>query len=210
MMGSFCPVTLAHVQCYIDARDIILKQASCPTKSQGQFDECLGLVRLNHDSHVRDKVAGTKDTMIIYKDRCHLINLAATGHPWLSYDDGYGLWRFQKRWPSLKFTSYDMNGADDVFKKKKWTRLSEWGSHRMIVVGRPGFTQMVHDGMQSDGIYYDNERCLFVPEISDVSSTEARRASKEGDEAVHAMLHPDVAAWLVQSQLEHLSLDGIA
>ena len=59
MFGSLCPITLGHVQCYIEARHIILNdpegKSARPSRLQ-PFEECLGMVSLNGDPHVSSKL----------------------------------------------------------------------------------------------------------------------------------------------------------
>jgi len=93
-----------------------------------------------------------------------------------------------------------MNGADDVVKYRKWSSAGR--SNRMIVMGRPGFTDDVRSGIQ--GVVHQGrcalKHCLLGPELPDISSTAARAASVAGDrETLLEMLHPSVADWLLYS-----------
>eukprot|EP00928_Gymnodinium_smaydae_P000128 TRINITY_DN10047_c0_g3_i1.p1 TRINITY_DN10047_c0_g3~~TRINITY_DN10047_c0_g3_i1.p1 ORF type:complete len:308 (+),score=32.74 TRINITY_DN10047_c0_g3_i1:40-963(+) len=201
MLGSLCPVTLGHVQCYIEARRIILdeaeKQAPRPARLE-RFDECLGLVRLNSDRHVSVKVAEKKQKPISIADRGHLIDLATSELPWLCYDaTRHGLQMLRERWCKLKFIEIDMNGADDVVKYSKWRYTNP--SKRMIVMGRPGSTAAVVAGMKTSRIDPDAGTCFLGPELADISSTAAREASTRGDrETLLTMVHPLVADWLLR------------
>eukprot|EP00928_Gymnodinium_smaydae_P000127 TRINITY_DN10047_c0_g2_i1.p1 TRINITY_DN10047_c0_g2~~TRINITY_DN10047_c0_g2_i1.p1 ORF type:complete len:684 (+),score=69.82 TRINITY_DN10047_c0_g2_i1:73-2052(+) len=213
MLGSLCPVTLGHVQCYIEARRIILdeaeKQATRPARLQ-KFDECLGLVWLNSDRNVGVKLAEKKQQPINIVDRGHLIDLATAEYPWLCYDEvGHGMNMLRERWRKLKFIEIDMNGADDVVKYSKWRFTSP--SNRMIVMGRPGSTAAVVEGMKRSSIDPDEGTCFLGPELPDISSTAARDASARGDrKTLLTMLHPHVADWLLRRDGHERSVSSIA
>ena len=74
------------------------------------------------------------------------MRLATVAIPWLAFDEthGNGYRVLRQAWPNLNFTWFAMNGADDVLNGKKY----EWDfspSHgtRMVIMGRPGFTEQV-------------------------------------------------------------------
>merc|ERR1719226_349513 len=85
-----------------------------------------------------------------------------------------------------------MNGADDVAKYRKWVGAGP--KHRMITMGRPGFTERVRAGIASAGVA--PQHCVLGPELPDISSTAARDASAAGD--AKQLLHPAVAEYLLQ------------
>jgi hypothetical protein len=198
MLGSLCPITRSHVQCYVEARHIVLDhpEAKVPRPQRLQaFDECIGLVSLNGDGFVGPKLMHKGQKPINFSDRRHLVELATDEYPWLSYAERNfcTLRELQQRFPSLHFTEIDMNGADDVVKYQKWH-----DGHRMIVMGRPGSTQGVIKGMRDCGIDVDDGKCILGPELEDISSTAAREASMKGDrDALLKMLHPGVADWML-------------
>mmetsp|Transcript_131476 Transcript_131476/g.262348 ORF Transcript_131476/g.262348 Transcript_131476/m.262348 type:complete len:566 (-) Transcript_131476:179-1876(-) len=201
MLGSLCPITLGHVQCYIEARHIIMghpeMKAPRPIRLE-HFDECLGLVWLNRDCFVCSKLLQKGEKALNVQDRSHLVNLVTAEHPWLCYDDGSGFRALCQRWPHLKFTKFDMNGADDVVKYEKW--LASGPRNRMITMGRPGSTAAVVDGMKRSRIDSDDGNCFLGPELPDISSTAARQASFRGDcKALLTMVHPAVAKWMLRS-----------
>ena len=116
MMGSFCPFTLGHMQCFVEARKLLL----AGTSPAGQHHIVVGYLRLNGDSHLQHKFSGSGDLPIAYSDRKLLIGLATQDMPWLEISDHssrhdvealrgrYGHWAV--------FHHFEMNGADDVCK----------------------------------------------------------------------------------------------
>lgn len=198
MLGSLCPITLGHVQCYIEARRIILddceKRAPRPAHLE-HFQDCLGLVRLNGDGYVSSKLAQKGQETINREDRSHLVNLATADYPWLCLDNGFSM-LMRKLWPRFQFTVFDMNGADDVVKYQKWSQAGP--SNRMITMGRHGSTAAVMAGMKASKVNPDDGNCFLGPELPDISSTEARRAISLGNrQKALTMLHPSVADWML-------------
>jgi len=141
--------------------------------------------------------------MITQEDRVKLVRLAIADKPWLEYgeigsrgDPDKALRRLQQRFPTLRFIHFDMNGADDVLKYKKWEDL-ERSSSRMIAMGRPGLTEQMHAALQQARVPQRN--CMLGPELQDVSSTAANKACMDNDmDSALRMLHKDVAAWLLR------------
>lgn len=204
MLGSLCPITLGHVQCYIEARHILLgdmrKKAPRPVRLEN-FDECIGFVYLNGDHSVKRKMESKGQKHINEQDRAKLVRLATAELAWLNfaedYTDGHHRFFLEKRWPSLRFFEFDMNGADDVVKFGKWKYTDR--ENRMITIGRPSFTELVLDGMKECGIDQDDGYCFLGPELLDISSTGARDASSRGDqEVLLEYLHPAVADWMLR------------
>jgi len=200
MLGSLCPITLSHTQCYTEARRIILGDAQAAARRPQRlehFDECVGLVWLNGDGIVGEKLRSKGQRALNYEDRRHLAEIATRELPWLCFDEGRGCRDLRQRWPRLSFQEFDLNGADDVVKYQKWRDAGP--KNRMITIGRPGSTAAVVDGMRKQGIGPDDETCFLGPELPDISSTAARDASMHGDRAtLLMMLHPAVADWLLQ------------
>lgn len=199
MLGSLCPITLGHVQCYVEARRMLLDKsgmgAARPARLE-HFDECIGLVWLNGDGMVSAKLEDKGQKTIYFSDRRHLVTLATAEYPWLCYDDFSLETELPKRWPNLRFTEFDMNGADDVVKYEKWRFVGP--DCRRITIGRPGSTAAVLDGMRSSGVDPDDGYFFLTPDLPDISSTAARDASARGDiKTLLTMLHPAVADWLL-------------
>eukprot|EP00747_Dinoflagellata_sp_TGD_P182099 gnl/TRDRNA2_/TRDRNA2_36190_c0_seq1.p1 gnl/TRDRNA2_/TRDRNA2_36190_c0~~gnl/TRDRNA2_/TRDRNA2_36190_c0_seq1.p1 ORF type:complete len:290 (-),score=54.83 gnl/TRDRNA2_/TRDRNA2_36190_c0_seq1:151-1020(-) len=213
MLGSLCPVHLGHVQCYDEARRLLLGEELPGVKRPAgleKFSECLGFISLNGDSMVGAKLEKKGQKMLKLQDRAELVRLATAERPWLNYDEGYR-WSPQnlsRSWPKLQFVEFDMNGADDVLKYRKW----QWTGpqNRMITMGRPGYTEAVKEGMRSSGLKLDDGNCILGPELPDVSSTAVRDASVRGDGAeLLKMLHPAVADWLLRSDGHRGGLAGV-
>ena len=206
MQGSLCPITLAHVRCFVEARSIILndefKKAARPARLR-KFNECLGLVRLNGDDHVRKKLQGlgAAGQVVDIRGRGHLVDIATSEHKWLSYDARHdGCWALRARWPHLRFVTFVMNGADDVVAKRKL----EWHDfHRrpMIVIRRPGYSEAVARGMEENGLDPNDGHCILGPELADISSTAARDAAVRGDrQELLTLVHPAVAERLLDRE----------
>jgi len=196
MLGSFCPITIGHVQCYVEARRLLLSTGVRRPAGLDEFGECLGLVWLNADRFVAKKFVGKKGDMITQDDRAHLVELATASYPWLCYDDNFGVERLARDWPKLRFCVFDMNGADDVLKYEKWTHAN--ADNKMIIMGRPGSTLAVRRGMERARVDANQGHCILGPELPSISSTAARSASKSGDaKALVQLVHPEVAQWLL-------------
>ena len=75
MIGSMNPVTRARIRCYVEARDIMLKENhnSRPPNLQ-EFKDCIGFVHLNPDAHLARKF-GNNDFYDL-EVRKELVNLA--------------------------------------------------------------------------------------------------------------------------------------
>ena len=93
-----------------------------------------------------------------------------------------------------------MNGADDVVKYSKYYYTVGDPETHMVAMGRPGFTETLRRGMRAAGMAEQGAANFVLgPELPDVSSTQARKASRKGDAAVlAAMLHPEVAQWMLR------------
>jgi hypothetical protein len=99
----------------------------------------------------------------------------------------------QERWPRLRIAHLDMNGADDVLKYRKW----EWASptERMITMLRPGASAPLSAALTEAGIpTAGTANFVLGPEMPECSSTQARKAAVDGDNAtLQRLLHPRVA-----------------
>ena len=108
MTGSLCPITKGHVQMFEEARKIVLNdnpEVPRPEKLMN-FQECIGLIKLNYDYHVRKKMADKGHQAIDYEERAHLVRLATVSIPWLAFDEthGSGYYVLRQAWPNLNFT----------------------------------------------------------------------------------------------------------
>jgi len=195
MVGSCCPVTLAHVQAFIEARRLLLGESERPEKLE-EFSEVLGFLALNGDGHVRQKLAAKGEPFIKKQERAHLIDIATTDYPWLNYvEKGFDLTRFVKSFcPGAKVIYFHLNGADDVVRFRKWNMRSKTNRH--ITMGRPGSTRKVLEGMSKIGLDANNGICIVGPELPDISSTAVRKAMHDCNiDELKNMLHPGVIEW---------------
>lgn len=215
MVGSLCPVTLGHVQCYVEARKLLLDQEPSVQRPPklAAYSECLGFVYLNSDRHVKGKIEAKGQKSLDIYERAELIDLATREMAWLRYDEGDHRSDstqsddLKKRFPNLRFQQFRMNGADDVKKYRKWVQAK--ANYRMIIMGRPGSTDAVRKGMASADVA--PEHCILGPELPDISSSQAREASAAGDQAgLLQMLHPTVASWLLRRDGHPALADAIA
>lgn len=200
MLGSLCPITLGHVQCFKEARKLLLNDApSTPRPLQlEEFQECLGFVHLNGDAYVGSKLREKGQMALDMKARAQCVHLATTEMPWLRYSESPGdcLFRLRNSFRHIQFVEFDMNGADDVVKYRKWMHAGVY--YRMITMGRPGYTEDVRRGMQA--AKKAEEHCLLGPELPDISSTTARTLAACGDTTrILDILHPAVANWFLKS-----------
>lgn len=200
MTGSCCPVTTAHYMAFECSRQLLMGDGlTRPTREQ--FAEVLGLLSLNGDRHVGEKLHAKGMPSIPYVDRAQLVDMATADVPWMSFNptrEHIAADWMQRRWPTLRFIRYALNGADDVFKYQKWR--SSAPDQRFVTMGRPGFTEKVILGAKRHGVDLDQGYFIVGPELPDISSTAVRRALQEGDgQALEGLLHPSVAAWLLKS-----------
>lgn len=199
MVGSFCPVTLGHVACFVEARRLLLGlEGSCRPNGLEQFDACIGIFRMNSDGHVRTKMQGKGDPFLNYTERGHLIRLATGEHDWVGLSQEQRTHDFQKRWPGLRFTRFTLNGADDVAKYRKWGQASR--TNRLITMGRPGDTEKVMSGVRKSGAKVDEKFFIMGPELPDISSSKLRHLLCSGETDVAKfgdLVHPSVAAWCI-------------
>lgn len=213
MVGSLCPVTLGHVECFAEARRILLGEPPRADPSWGRpeglerFDGVVGLAALNGDGHVAAKVSAKGQRPLCREDRAHLFRLSTAELPWLRL--GIGAAReLPHRFPRLRFTAFSMNGADDVAKYRKWGHTGK--DRRMLVIGRPGYTAKVCDGMRRDRVQ-PGPHCIVTPELADFSSTEARAHSQRGRAAgLCRLLHPAAAAWMLRNDGHPEEADAVS
>jgi len=208
MAGSCCPVTNAHCLAFIRARELLLCEDGRKRVAKEHFAEVLGLLSLNGDKHVGEKLWMQGEPAISYQDRSKLVDLATADKPWLGFNrlrDHEAVEHLQKTWPKLLFIRYEMNGADDVCKYQKWKHCGE--NRRCIVMGRPGFTEQVKHGAESHGTPLDKGYFIMGPDLPDISSTAVRKALQwehgqpsKPEDLTH-LLHPKVAEWLLNSKI---------
>eukprot|EP00929_Paragymnodinium_shiwhaense_P062825 TRINITY_DN31382_c0_g1_i1.p1 TRINITY_DN31382_c0_g1~~TRINITY_DN31382_c0_g1_i1.p1 ORF type:complete len:923 (-),score=153.83 TRINITY_DN31382_c0_g1_i1:448-3216(-) len=207
LWGSLCPMTLGHLQCFVEARRLLLASPQEPGRPLRLevFQECLGFVCLNDDAFVMHKLKATGKRPLSFDDRAWLASLTVQGLDWLQVDfDAESLRRLKADWPSLEFIEFMLNGADDAVKMQTW--LYAGPRNRAITIGRPGYTCAVVDGMREQGIDGASGHFVLGPELEDISSSAVRAASERGDRrTLLSMLQPSVADWM----LRHAGHDGL-
>ena len=211
--GSFCPVTLAHVQCLLEARDLLLgvKPAAnsdlVGSSTFAPYDACLALVQANSDGWLEPKLAKAGDGCISRANREMLLSAMATVEArWIQtlsrVGDGFNpstedthfaaMAHLASLWPQLQFVTWWLNGADDVVKYKKWETAAS--ASRLITMGRPGDTEAIVAALRETPLPL--QHFLLGPEMADVSSTMVRKMLRtRDDDALDRMLHPSVKAW---------------
>ena len=207
MVGTFCPVTLGHVQAFVQAREILLGRAATAATAEGgridaPFDFVLGWAGFNSERHAVHKLEQNGELPpegarrgISVEDRKALMAHATRDLPWLTMNEDYLLEKWAEKFPELTFVAYSLNGADDVVKYQKWNHCSETNRH--LTLGRPGFTEQVREGIARSGA--DPRWCVLAPELPDISSTDARAALRANDAArLCGLLDSRVTAWCVR------------
>ena len=192
ILGSFCPITRAHVSLFTHTRDYIFQLDS-------SFCDVLGFILLNSDAHVHRKLQQKGQKGLSVLERQHLIQLATKDLPWLNYvqEQEFQLaYKLRRKWSNIDFTHYVLNGADDVIKYQKWRFASS--QYRLIILSRPGWGDTLRARMNEDGAA-ENENCIILPEISSGSSSSVREALSQGDhKRAQELLHHDVWAWCIE------------
>ena len=138
MLGSLCPITLGHVQGFIEARKALVGDS---------FADAIGLIALYQDYQVASKLAATGQESLCMADRAELVSIATSELPWLGYCSRSRrvIDQLRQRWPQLAFIEYSSNGADDVLimKYEKWQYAAP--NSRFITMGRPGDTEWLDE-----------------------------------------------------------------
>jgi hypothetical protein len=196
MTGSCCPVTLAHIQCFAEARSILMGVSPGPKKLES-FSQALGFLSLNSDSHVSEKLRKKGLPHISHKNRANLVELATEDLEWMSFNsgrEGQAVETLAARWPHLRFIRFALNGADDVLKYAKWVGCGP--RKRCIAMGRSGMTERLRKAVRNAGIDLDGGCFIIGPELRDISSTEVRNCLGAGDvSSLEGMLNARVAQW---------------
>jgi len=200
LAGSLNPVTRGHIQMLEEGRKLLVDPGVCGE----QFDAVVAVVACNSDGWIRRKLKGRMEPMWFPKAvREMMIREVTADLPWILLPlDGRMPWTLH---PDLSFTTYYLNGADDVVKYAKWHSASDDPyADRHITIGRAGFTEDVRRGLeehiqfaeQSGNVDAEVVRRNFLlgPELADYSSTAAREYALSGDrERLLTVVHPEVA-----------------
>ena len=194
MMGSLNPITKGHITMFDEARKLLLNEGLGDFHRPEYlefFASCIGLIKLNADEHVDQKMRLLGQQNLGYETRAHLVRLATVGKSWLALDetrDGFKV--LELSWPRLNFTYICMNGADDVWNNRKYNYnfANAWAT-KMLIMGRPGYTQPVYEALKKRRVDFEGGVCILGPELPNISSSAARSGAIE-------QLDPTVAAYL--------------
>lgn len=198
-LGSFCPITLGHVQCLVEARKILTGDA--PPLGDVAFEPfaaCIALMQVNSDSFVSKKLADKGEKAISSRERLMLCGLATSQYPWVHCENvilSQWLQGLQRKFECLQFFVWRLNGADDVVKYQKW--LYACADSRYITMGRPGHTKLLLDDLKTAKTSKISADYFLVGSLDDSSSsTDARAALTQRDtHKLAALLHPSVTEW---------------
>ena len=110
------------------------------------FAECVGMLVFEKDFILKKKLLQGGMGALSDKDRRHLAQLGTAELPWMDCTTQFNqVQHIQAEWPELKFTSFTMNGADEVAKYQKWRSAKV--NRRQIAFARPGpSTMQMTDG----------------------------------------------------------------
>jgi nicotinic acid mononucleotide adenylyltransferase len=207
MVGTFCPVTLGHVEAFVQAREILLGRADTAegVRIDEPFDFVLGIVGFNRAERAEWKLTKNKELPpkgaragISKEDRAGMMDLATQDLPWMNPRGTQpGTGQLLKRFPALTFVDWELNGADDVAKYEKWNDCDE--RNRFLTLGRPGHTEAVRAGIARCGA--DPRWCVLAPELPDISSTAARAALRLKDMVrLQGLLDRRVIDWCTENR----------
>lgn len=199
-LGSFCPITTGHIQCMAEARRILVGEAP-PINCDGAlvpYAACLGALTVNCDAHVRSKLGQSAEEALSARQRLELCSLAtASEAAWVRVGTPAHEWveSLRASFPSITFTVWMLNGADDVVRYEKWECASR--ELPFITMGRTGDTLTILEAIRTEHLASD--AFVLGPELAGTSSTAARNALRLSDHAtLSACLHPHVVTWLEQ------------
>jgi hypothetical protein len=196
LLGSLCPITLGHVQAFVEAQRLLLGHSEHHRPAQlGPFGAVLGLISLNGQEHVNSKLATKGEATLGQQARLGLVQLAVAELSWIGWEDreGDSLAALRMSWPRLHFVHFRINGADDVLRYSKYVTDAD---NRTITMGRHPHTTEVVVQANLRNINLEKGHFIMGPELPDISSSGARCALSDGDDGVAAtLLHPQVLAW---------------
>jgi len=200
MTGSCCPVTLAHIKCFMEARRILLGEVARP-RGLEKFHEVYGFLSLNSDLHVSTKI---HEPCISYANRSKLVRLAVSEHRWITLSrssDGLLCRQLQQQRPDLEFVWFTLSWSDDILKGQRWKECT--AERRFIAMCRSGYSMQLCNALTHARMDPDMGHFIVGPEIPQISSAAIRRALGEGDASVLGkFLHPAVADWCLSMVAE--------
>lgn len=210
LVGSLCPVTIAHVQCIIEANKVVTMINGDTPPLGEQYDAVVGFISVNSDSYVNRKLAANGEQAISATDRRSLVDLATTDYDWIASHEN--AWRavedVKSLYPELRFHHFEVDGADAALKSRIWRDQRLWRKpdYYRIVIGRPGVTQKMLDIVGAEN--FPDGKVLIGQELTDVSATDVREALRvRGKEEISFLteyLHPEVLDWLLRHGPYHV------
>lgn len=212
-VGSFCPVTKAHLSALIEARAMLVGEGPVgdglvPVQSLPpgfpRPDLTVGFVSVNSDAYVGRKLKQSNG-FISAVERRHLIDLAVEDQSWIeTTDDAWSAADLLREcFPNLNIIRFELDGADVAIKTQSWTRAKH--TDRYICIGRPPSSDGANDGTRAllrclDHSKVDAGHFLVAPELPPVSSSKVRAAQEAGDvNRLRELLHPRVLEWLMEN-----------
>lgn len=198
--GSFCPVTVSHVQCVVEARELLLPSAGDAPQDLEVFADIIGFMGCNPDKGLIKKLDPLP--IISIQDRAMLIGLATEEHDWLAFHSWpeKAVNKLRRLYRRLTFIIFELDGADAALWTKPWRRAKY--EQRYIVMGRPADpgkdngTDKLRREMEKNGIWENTAFCLVGPEMPVVSSTAVRKNLLSGNIlGLRDLLHPAVQDW---------------
>jgi hypothetical protein len=175
LLGSLCPITRAHVLSLTEGRALLTGkplERPLPLIAPGspapprRAAACLALVRVNPDCFVDAKFERLREAPVCLKaeDRAALASAALVKHAsWarVLHPGGPGfmqaLGELEARHRSLEFAPYEVSGADDCLKYRKWRRPFARGWSLYVPLRSPdpcdALTVALVDAMQADAAY---------------------------------------------------------
>jgi hypothetical protein len=207
-VGSFCPITVAHVLCMVETKKLIMNELSeFPCAMPRPRIEpppalVIAYISVNRDTYVESKMQRMGEVAISANYRRMLIDLAVEDISWIcSHTYAWAaLEELKIVFPRLRFIHYEVDGADVALKNCVWRHCSD--RERRVAMGRacadsePNPTQEIIARAQEDGVNFEAGHFLIGPELPDISSSRARACLRAGNiAALRNMLHPRVLDW---------------
>lgn len=223
LVGSFCPVTLAHVEALRIARRVLLGESNAEAgrpAGLGVYDLVVGFLCVNAGQRVEAKLSEQGVPAVSEADRRMLLDmvLADPDLSWLSSADQATCdvdWAapvaerevqvaklLRQQFPQHEITHFRLDGADVALRWRAWEHAS--ASERFLCMPRGADTAALLEAMQAAGCApgsegYEQGHFVLLPDlgaVGAVSSSLVREALTHGDiPALRGMLHPAVLDW---------------
>ena len=199
--ASCCPPTRTHIEVVVRARDILIGKAKPVTAPlTSVHDACVALICCDRDEVIRRKLTKAKcdDPYLSIKFRERLLHMEIeevnSPMSWIAVVEGWPrVSQLQSRYPSLSFSPYALNGADEVVVDRKWIGSSR--TRRLITIGRGEYTKQVLKAVKNYSCHPDY--FIVGAAVSEASCSVARKALREANQAaLKSMLCPSSMRWL--------------